>query len=344
MGQDAAKKDIKDLTLDELTKEIVGIGQRPYRGRQIFSRIYKDGITDIGELSNISKALRDRLKESYYISAITLSEHLKSRDGTEKFLFMLRDSNFIETVLIPSKERKTLCLSTQAGCKFACSFCASGRKGFVRDLTPSEILNQILFLSRRFEHNITNYVFMGMGEPLDNYENVAKAVMIMNDPEGMNIGARRITISTCGIIPGIDKLKELGLQVNLSVSLHAANDRLRDELMPVNKRYPLKELINACEKYLDKTGRLITLEYILIEHKNDSLKDADALAEIAGRLKAKVNLIAASPVSHAGLGPPSQKTVDIFMKRLTGKRITATLRESKGKDIHAACGQLAGER
>ncbi|MBA7531919.1 putative dual-specificity RNA methyltransferase RlmN [subsurface metagenome] len=336
------KNDIRNLTLEELKKTVVEMHEARYRANQIFSWFYRRGVHDFHEMDNIPVTLRDKLGENYYISALELSQHLKSTDGTEKFLFKLADGNFIESVLIYAKNRKTICLSTQVGCKFACSFCTSGFIGFIRNLTPAEITNQILFLQHNLKHKITNYVLMGMGEPLDNYENVCKAIMIMNDPEGMAIGARRITISTCGIIPGMKKLQDLSLQVNLSVSLHATNNNLRDALMPINKRYPLEKLIKACQDLIDATGRMITIEYILIKDKNDSLEDADKLAAIAKKLKAKVNLVPYSTIPTLNFQSTGRKETNIFMNRLVNKRVNATLRESKGKDIQAACGQLAG--
>ena len=337
------KRDIKNLTLEELKKEIVDMQEPAYRARQIFFWLYQRGVPNFDEMSNIPKALRDKLERNYYISALKLSEHLKSTDRAEKFLFQLSDGNFIESVLIYAKNRKTICLSTQVGCKFACSFCASGLRGFIRNLTPAEITNQILFLQHNLKHRITNYVFMGMGEPLDNYENVSKTIEIMNDPEGMGIGARRITISTCGIIPGIRKLKDLRLQVNLSLSLHATNNNLRDALMPINKRYPLEKVIKACEEFIDGTGRMITIEYILIRGKNDSLEDADELAAIAKKLKAKVNLVPCSTIPELNFQSTGRRDTNIFINRLIKRGVNATLRESKGKDIQAACGQLAGK-
>ena len=334
--------DIKDLTFSELENEISGLGESSYRARQIFSWLYRAGSHEFNEMGNIPKVLKDKLNKDYYVSGLEVSEHLKSADGTEKILFKLQDGRFTETVLIPAKRRKTLCLSTQVGCKFACPFCASGSNGYTRNLTSSEIVNQALYFQRDLKHKITNYVFMGMGEPLDNYENVAKSIAILNDAKGMNIGARRITLSTCGIIPGIEKLKCLGLQVNLSVSLHAGNDELRNKLMPVNKRYPLKKLIKACEDFRDKTGRMTTLEYILIRGVNDSPQDSDDLAAIAKRLRAKVNLIRYSAVPNSSFQSPEEKDRIVFMKRLVSGGVSATLRKSKGKDIQAACGQLAG--
>ena len=336
------KKDIKNFTSGELEKALIKINEPPYRARQVFSWLYREGGHDFDLMSSIPKALKERLETHYYISAPRVSEHLKSTDGTEKVLFKLEDGHFIETVIICTKKRKTLCLSTQVGCNFSCPFCASGRKGFIRNLTVSEIINQVLYFRQALKHRITNYVFMGMGEPLDNYENVATAIKIMSEPLGMDIGARRITISTCGVITGIDRLKNLGLQVNLSVSLHAANNKLRDKLMPVNKAYPIERLIKACEDFMNKTGRMITLEYILVKDMNDSIEDADELGVVARRLRAKVNLIPYSPVPGMDFQPPGQHDIKVFMNRLVRKRVKVTLRESKGKGIQAACGQLAG--
>lgn len=337
-------RDIKSFAFEELRKEISSIKEPAYRASQIFSWIYKKGVKSFEEMDNIPRALKDKLSKDYYISSIELSEHLRSRDGTEKFLFKLEDSNFIESVIIYAKERETLCISTQVGCKFACKFCASGQMGFTRNLTAPEIINQILYILHDLKHKITNYVFMGMGEPLDNYENLIKVVMIMNDPEGMDIGARRITISTCGIVPGIEKLKEVRLQINLSVSLHAANDRIRGQIMPINKKYPLEKLIKACQDYIGKRKRKITLEYILIKDKNDSLTDADGLAKISRKLDAKVNLIPFSEIQGVDFKSPSKEDTDRFMDMLIDKKVNVTLRESKGKDIQAACGQLAGKQ
>jgi len=336
------KRDIKNFTLEEIKKAIVEIGEPSYRAGQIFFWLYKRGVCDFQEMSNLPQVFRSELEQDYYISALSLAGKLSSADGTEKFLFNLGDGNFIETVLICARNRKTVCLSTQVGCKFGCVFCASGHGGFIRDLSPSEIINQILFLKHKLKHEITNYVFMGMGEPLDNCDNVLKAIMVMNSKLGMDIGARRITVSTCGVTPGIRRLRDLGLQINLSISLHAVTDNLRDTLVPANRSYSLKELIEAGEHFTKKTGRILTLEYVLIKGKNDSLEDAYGLEAIAGRLKAKVNLIPCSPVPGLGFQPPSKNSIDVFMDKLIQGGIKVTRRESKGKDIQAACGQLAG--
>lgn len=336
------KKDIKNFNLKEFKEELKAISEPSYRAEQVFSWIYKKGVEDFKAMNNLPKLFRDKLSRSFYIGAVKPLKSLKSVDGTEKVLFELEDRNLIETVLISSGKRKTVCISTQAGCKYACAFCASGRNGFKRNLTVSEILSQILFMAHNQKHHITNFVFMGMGEPFDNYENVSRTIIMMNSPEAMGIAARRITVSTSGIIPGIQKFKELGLQVNLSISLHAAYNELRDVLMRVNKKYPLEKLLKACEDYIANDGRMLTLEYIMLKDVNDSQKDIDSLAKIAKKLKAKVNIIPYSNIPGFEFKAPLVKDVEIFKDKLLEKGVNVTVRESKGRDIMAACGQLAG--
>lgn len=338
------KRDIKDFTIRELKEDMVKISEPSYRASQIFYWLYKRGLCDFAGMKNIPIMSRNNLGQFYYIGAIKLKEGVKSADKTEKFLFELSDGEFIESVLIYSGRRNTLCLSTQVGCIYACAFCASGLKGFVRNLRPSEILSQILQVQDIIRQKITNFVFMGMGEPFDNYENLSKAINIMNSREGLDIGARRITVSTCGIIPGIERFKNIGIQAHLSVSLHAADNNLRNSLMSVNRIYPLEKLIAACEDFIKRTGRRITLEYVLLKDKNDSLKDARGLAVIAKRLKAKVNIIPYSPVAGKKFSAPSKRDTDEFKAVLMESSINVTVRESKGKDIEAACGQLAMKR
>jgi 23S rRNA (adenine2503-C2)-methyltransferase len=338
------KKDIKDLALDELAGEIQSLGEPAFRAKQIFAWLYQRGKTTFGEFSDVSRGLRDKLDEGYFIGRLEAVERLRSRDKVQKFLFRLGDGPHVETVLIPSGTRRTVCLSTQAGCKYGCSFCASGLGGFKRNLTPSEITGQVLFVKDVLGEEPTNLVFMGMGEPLDNFDNVAKAVRIMNAAEGMGIAARRFTISTCGMVPGIERLAKLDLQVNLSLSLHAVTDRLRDRLMPVNKKYPLEEVVLACEAYLKSGGRMMTLEYILIREVNDSRNDAEGLAAIARRLRAKVNIIAYSPVPGLEFAPPEEASMKEFVRWLEERRVQVTERRSKGAEIAAACGQLAGHK
>ncbi len=338
------KKDIRDLGWDELRAELESWGEPSYRAGQIFEWIYKKGASSFDAMTDLPKSLRQKLEGYFHLGAPELAEHLRSPDGTEKFLFRLADGAFIETVLIPSGTRRTVCLSTQVGCKFGCVFCASGAGGFRRNLLPSEILGQILYLRDRLNIHLTNFVLMGMGEPLDNLESVLQAIGIMNAREGLDIGARRITISTVGIVPAIRELGRLGLQVNLSLSLHATTDALRSRLLPVNKKYPLAEVIKAGADYLKKTGRMMTIEYTLISGLNDAAADALRLAAVAKKLHAKVNLIPYSP----GWGPEwtasPRAREDGFLRVIQEKGVAVTVRHSKGADIRAACGQLAGEK
>ena len=338
------KENIKNITLPELKKRIAALGEAPYRAAQVFDWVYRKKVSCFPDMRNLPKSLIEKLEKNYQVESLILSNSMMSKDGTEKFVFKTKDEKFVETVLITSKKRITICISTQIGCKFRCPFCATGIAGFERDLEISEILEQVIFCQKNAGAEITNFVFMGMGEPLDNYDNLYGAIILMNKKEALNIGARRITVSTCGFIPGIERLSDLELQVNLSVSLHAVNDSLRNELVPINKKFPLEKLINSCEHYVEKKGRLITLEYVLIKGKNVSPGDADALAGIAKRLKAKINLIEASPVPGSSFRAPSREEIDVFKKRILNKRVSVTLRVSKGSDIKAACGQLEGKR
>ncbi len=335
-------RDIRDLTLVELRAELEAMGERPFRAAQIFDWLYKKKAARFEEFTSLPKPLREKLAAKFAFGALELADRRSSPDGTTKFLFRLRDGEHIETVLIPAASRLTVCLSTQVGCKFACAFCASGRHGFKRNLAPSEIIGQALFLERALGRGLTNYVFMGMGEPLDNWTNVEIAIRIMNAPEGLAVAARRITVSTAGFVDAFKRLEALDLQINVSISLHAVTDRLRDRLMPINRRFPLERLVDAAEAYIRSGGRMITLEYILIRGHNDRLDDADGLAAIARRLRAKVNLIAYSPIERAGFKTPTEADVARFRRWLEERKVGTTVRLSKGADIAAACGQLAG--
>lgn len=337
------RPDIRDLSFKELAEELKDLGEPSYRAGQVFDWLYKRGVASFEAFTNLPKSLRLRLEERFSLESLELAERLVSADKTEKFLFRVADGNFVETVLIPTDKRTTLCLSTQVGCKFGCVFCASGRGGFKRNLRPSEIIGQVLFLRDKLSLHLTNFVFMGMGEPLDNCENLIRAIQIMNDSRGLGIAARRITVSTVGIIPGIERLKNLGLQVNLSLSLHAVREDVRSKLLPISRKYPLQKVLQACQDYVRDTGRMMTLEYILLRGLNDSAEDASRLASIARRLRAKVNLIPCSPVPGPGFFPPPVETNELFLRWLKEKGVNATLRRSKGTDIQAACGQLAGK-
>jgi 23S rRNA (adenine2503-C2)-methyltransferase len=336
------KKDILNLALEELRAAFEAIGEPGYRAEQACAHLYKRGELDFALWTDFPAALRGRLSELFEPPRLELYGRLKSKDGTEKFVFRLKDGAIIETVLIPSGGRATVCLSSQAGCKFRCAFCASGLDGFKRNLGPGEIVGQVLAGWAAAGRAPTHVVVMGMGEPLDNFDSLEKALRILNDRRGSGIAARRITVSTAGHIPGIERFAKLGLQVNLSLSLHAATEKLRSELMPINRKYPLESLLAACERYVEGGGRKMTLEYILLGGVNDGAADAERLARISKRLWAKVNLIPYSPVLGLSFKTPSQADVEAFRRRLEARRVPATLRRSQGADILAACGQLAG--
>jgi 23S rRNA (adenine2503-C2)-methyltransferase len=335
-------RDIKDFDLKDLESEFLGLGAESYHARQVFSWLYKKGVWDFNYMSDIPQALREKLADRFYILGFKLLKHLESGDGTRKILLGAKDNNSIEAVIIPAKARVTGCLSSQVGCRYGCSFCASGMLGFKRDLTAGEIIEEAVYLKdNSLGNRLTHLVFMGTGEPMDNYDNVIKAIRIMNSSAGLNIGARRITISTSGIIPGIERLSSQSLQLELSVSLHAATDELRSSLMPVNKVYPLRELIHACKEYSLKTRHQVTFEYILIKGLNSSLRDAEDLFRLLKDFKlAKVNLIPSNYIPELRFEPATKNSVDIFKDYLVKSRINVTLRKERGEDINAACGQL----
>ncbi len=334
-------KNVKDLTLKELRAELVRTGEPAFRAGQIFDWLYKKGAARFEDMTNLGRELQAKLGRAFAVGKLELFGVFKSKDRTEKYVFRLHDGRRIESVLIPAGGRMTVCVSTQVGCKFACAFCASGRHGFIRQLTAAEIVGQVSYLKDHLGSPPTNIVFMGMGEPLDNFENLARAVGILNSPHGLGIAARRMTVSTAGVIPGIERFGKLGLQIHLSLSLHAATDAQRSTLMPINRKYPLGKLLAACEDYLKQGGRKMTLEYVLLKNVNDSAEDAARLARIAARLKAKINLIPYGPVIGLPFDVPEKSRLEDFLGKLEDKGIPVTLRDSKGRDIQAACGQLA---
>ena len=334
------KKDIKNYTLTELKHEFKKNKIKEYRAAQIFYWLYNKNIVNFKDMNNIPEKLREKLQTDYYIGQFQLKKFAKSKDLTEKYLFYLEDGNLIESVLIFSNDRITECISSQVGCKFNCLFCESGKKGFIRNLAVSEIINQVLEVKKNIKRFPNNIVFMGIGEPLDNYDNVIKAIQILNDKKAFDIGARKITISTCGIIPAIEKLQNIGWQIELSVSLHASENNLRTYLMPVNNKYPLSDLIKTCKEYTEKSNRQITFEYILLQGINDSLNDADRLVKLISNFNSKVNLIVYNSGVHSLLQPSTHKQSTCFRNRLIAEGIPTTIRASKGNDIFAACGQL----
>lgn len=335
-------QDIKELSPDELKEILTRWGVSGFHAKQIFNWIFKKGVTDFEAMTDLSSGLRKKLKENFHIFSLRLIRKLVSTDGTEKFLFKLRDENLIEAVAIPAQGRITGCVSTQAGCKFSCSFCASGQAGFKRNLTSGEILEEILFLKSNSQNKkLTHIVFMGTGEPFDNYDSVLKAARIINSPYAFNIGARHITISTSGIIPGIKRMAGENLQIELSVSLHAARDGIRSSLMPINKKYPLSDLIKTCREYAKDTNRQVTFEYILIKGANSDLKSALRLCKLLGGEKLfKVNLIPANAIKELKVAAPDRQETLSFRDYLLNHGVNVTLRKPRGKDIDAACGQL----
>lgn len=334
------KKDIKNYTLEELGKEFKKISIQKYRADQIFYWLYNKNINRFDDMINIPKKIRTVLQMNYYINQMSLEKFVKSKDRTEKYLFRLEDGKLIESVLIFSKNRITECISSQVGCKFNCLFCESGKKGFTRNLEVSEMTNQVLFVKKNLKRFPSNIVFMGIGEPLDNYENVIKAIRIFNDKKAFNIGARKITISTCGIIPAVKRLMDIEWQVELSISLHASENNLRNILMPINKKYPLVELIKTCKEYVEKSGRQVTFEYILLQGINDAMIHADRLVKLISNFNSKVNLIVLNQGSHPMFQPSTPSQSLCFKNRLIAAGIPSTIRYSKGSDISAACGQL----
>lgn len=337
---------IKDLSGAELEIALKSMGGEPYRAAQIFRWLYKKDAQSIEEMTDLPAGLRRPLDEKFRVSALETADMRKSMiDGTTKYLFKLEDSSTIETVLLPEKTRNTICLSSQVGCKYSCAFCASAALGFVRNLTQSEILDQAISIRcANRALNITNLVFMGIGEPFDNYDNVMSSIRIFNDKNAFNIGARRITVSTCGVVPGIEKLKKEGLQIELSVSLHSGYDDVRSQLLPVNKRYPLEMLMQACRDYIKETNRIVTFEYVLIKGVNSSKDDALKLAALLKGINCKVNAISYNKIPGSPYEEPSEKEAGAFMKVLEGKHINAIRRRPKGDDIDAGCGQLRMSR
>ncbi len=333
---------IHGLSRAQLTEICRELDQPAYRARQIWRWLYHRFAADWSEMKNLPLSLRQALAQRLALAsaAVTRTQNEAGEGTTTKWLIALADGDWVEEVLIPARGRMTLCVSSQVGCKFDCAFCASGKAGFRRNLGTGEIVGQVIVAARSLGATPSNLVFMGMGEPLDNYDAVLAAIRIINDAEGLSLGARRITISTCGIIPGIQRLAQEGLQVELSISLHAPDDALRSRLLPVNRTYPLGDLLEACRIYAEQTGRLITFEYTLIQGVNDSPEQARELSRILHPIHARVNLIPLSTVAEfEGRAPPAP-VVRAFLNILESARINATLRISKGGGVDAACGQL----
>lgn len=330
--------DIKSLNLEEITALLRELGEPAFRGKQIFTWLHR-GVTSFDEMSNLSKPLRQKLAEQCCITVPTVArKQVSQHDGTVKYLWRLGDGNCIETVLMRYHHGNTVCISSQVGCRMGCAFCASTIAGKVRDLTPSEILDQVLFTQLDSGLPVSNIVLMGIGEPLDNRDNVLKFLQLVNSPDGLNIGMRHISLSTCGIVPQIDALAALNLQLTLSVSLHAPDNETRSHIMPVNRSYDVNALFAACHRYFKKTGRRISFEYAMIDDINDHDWQADLIAEQIRGMPGHVNLIPLNEVTESPFKP--SRRVAAFQKRLESHGITATVRRSLGGDIDASCGQL----
>lgn len=333
-------RNIKDYNLDELKEEFLKLGEKQYRAEQVFKWIYIDEVTSFDEMTNLSKDLREKLKLEFKLHNFKILQKQESTDGTKKYLFDILDDNAIETVLMQYHHGKTICVSSQVGCKMGCKFCASTGIKFVRNLTAGEIVEQILAVQRDENVKISNIVFMGIGEPLDNYDNVIKAIKILNNPKGLNIGARHISISTSGLVPKIYELADQDLQCTLSISLHATNNEKRSEMMPVNNKYNIEELMKACKYYINKTNKRISFEYALAKNNNDNLEDAKELVKLLHGMLCHVNLIPINKIENGKYVKSSNENIIRFRDYLNEKGIIATIRRELGSDIDAACGQL----
>ena len=330
--------DIKSMTLEELTAWLKEQGEPAFRAKQIFHWLYR-GVTSFDEMSDLSKALRQKLSENCFLTPPQVArKQVSAIDGTIKYLWELADGNCIETVLMRYKHGNTVCISCQVGCRMGCAFCASTLAGKVRDLTPSEMVDQVLFTQIDSGAPISNIVLMGIGEPMDNFDTVMRFLTLINHPEGMNIGMRHISLSTCGLVDKIDKLAEHGLQLTLSVSLHAPDDETRSKIMPVNRSVGVNKLMDTCRQYFETTGRRISYEYAMIDGVNDSDWQADLLAERLKGIPGHVNLIPLNDVEESPLKP--SRRVAAFQKRLESHGVTVTVRRKLGGDIDASCGQL----
>ena len=333
-------KNIKDYDLDALKQEFIELGEKPFRAEQVFKWLYASKVTSFDEMTNLSLELREKLKQNYDMHNFNILKKQESSDGTKKYLFDVLDGNAIETVLMSYHHGYSICISSQIGCKMGCKFCASTGIKFIRNLTSGEIVEQILAVERDNDIRISNVVFMGIGEPLDNYDNVVNAIRIINNQKGINIGARHISVSTSGLVPKIYQLAEENIQCTLSISLHATTDEKRSDMMPVNDRYPIKELLQACIDYIEKTNRRVSFEYALARDNNDNLEDARRLVHLLKGMICHVNLIPINKIENGTYTKSSNENIMKFRDYLNDHGIVATIRRELGSDIDAACGQL----
>lgn len=333
-------KNIKDYNLEELKKELQSMDEKTFRAEQIFKWLYQDKVRSFDEMTNLSLDLRNKLKQNYTICNYNILKKQESKDGTIKYLFDVLDGNAIETVLMSYHHGYSICVSSQIGCKMGCKFCASTGINFIRSLTSGEIVEQIIAVEQDQNIRISNVVFMGIGEPLDNYDNVVNAIHIINNPKGLNIGARHISVSTSGLVPKIYQLADENIQCTLSISLHATNNEKRSGMMPVNNVYPIEELIQACKDYIANTNRRISFEYALAKDSNDNLDDAKELVKLLKGMLCHVNLIPINKIENGQYSKSTNENIMKFRDYLNDHGIVATIRRELGSDIDAACGQL----
>ena len=335
------KKDIASYSFEELQEEMLAIGEKGFRSRQIYSWIHEKLVDDFEEMTNLPKTLRQKLEAAYEILRVEMEKRQISKiDGTNKFLFCLKDGNMVESVLMKYKHGNSVCISSQVGCRMGCRFCASTLDGLERNLTPSEMLRQVYQIQKITGERVSNIVIMGTGEPLDNYDNFLKFIHMVSDEHGLNISQRNITASTCGIVPNIRRLAEEKLQITLALSLHGSNQEKRRSLMPVANKYELHEVLEACDYYFEKTGRRITFEYSLVHGVNDTPEDAKELMGILKDRNCHLNLIPVNPIKERNYEKPDKKSAENFKNKLEKNGINVTIRREMGSDIDGACGQL----
>lgn len=335
------RTDIKSLSLEELTEEVMGLGEKAYRARQLYEWMHVRLARGFGEMTSLSKELREKCEELYAYTALRAVQVQESGlDGTKKFLFGLSDGNVVESVWMRYRHGNSVCISSQVGCRMGCSFCASTLDGLERNLLPSEMLDQVYAATLLTGERVSNVVVMGTGEPLDNYDNLLKFIRLLTDENGLHISQRNVTVSTCGLVPEMRRLADRGLQITLALSLHAVTDGKRRRLMPVANRYSIGELMEACAYYFKRTGRRITLEYSLVGGVNDTREDAEGLAALAGTLRCHVNLIPVNPIKERDYVQSEASAVRAFREMLEKNRVNCTVRREMGRDIDGACGQL----
>lgn len=335
------KKDIKSLNYEALQSELAALGEKPFRSRQIYQWTHQKLVTGFDEMTNLPKSLRERLKERYEFPVLeAVDRRISGIDGTEKYLFRLADGNVIESVLMRYHHGNSICISSQVGCRMGCRFCASTLGGLTRNLSPSEMLEQVYRVQTISGERISHLVVMGTGEPLDNYDNLLTFLGMLTDEHGLNLSQRGITVSTCGIVENMRRLAEEKLQITLALSLHASSQEKRRELMPIAYKYELSQVLDACRYYFEKTGRRITFEYSLVGGVNDREEDASALAALVGDMNCHINLIPVNPIKERSYVQSDRAVIEAFKNKLEKKRINVTIRREMGRDINGACGQL----